>query len=58
MADRSKGRTAHGAAAVRAMESFVAPDQRLFEDDAALGLLSGLSRFLLRNAWFRTALQR
>ena len=49
------GRSAYGAAAMRAMEAFVPPHQRLFEDQVVLDLLPRAARFLLCRAAFRAA---
>lgn len=49
------GRSAYGAASMRAMEAFVPPAQRLFEDQVVLDLLSAPARFLLRRAAIRAA---
>lgn len=56
MKSRSRaGRSAYGAASVRAMEIFVPPSQRLFEDEIVLALLPALPRFLLHRAAMRAA---
>jgi hypothetical protein len=49
------GRSAYGAASVRAMEVFVSPRQRLFEDAISLALLPSITGFLLRRAPIRAA---
>jgi methyltransferase (TIGR00027 family) len=47
------GRSAYGAASVRAMEMFVPGSQRLFDDGIVLHFLPGYAQFLLRRAWLR-----
>jgi len=49
------GRSAYGAAAIGAMEAFLPPAQRLFDDQIALDFLPPLARFLLRRAAVRRA---
>jgi methyltransferase (TIGR00027 family) len=49
----SAGRTAYGAAAIRAAEMFVPEPQRLFDDPLILSFLPAASRFAIRRRWIR-----
>ena len=50
-----KGRSADGAAMMRAIEAFVPAQQRLFDDPLILHLLPTLNRFWIQNAWLQRA---
>jgi methyltransferase (TIGR00027 family) len=58
MATRGAGRTAYGAAFMKAMEAFAPAKQRLFEDPATLWMLPRVARVLLRTGPLRRALLR
>ncbi len=47
------GRSAYGAAMVRATEMFAPAEQRLFEDDIVIDFLPSPARFMVRQAWIR-----
>src|SRR5271165_6206270 len=49
----SAGRTAYGAAAIRAAEAFVPEALRLFDDPLILSFLPAASRFAIRQRWIR-----
>jgi hypothetical protein len=53
MAIRGAGNTAYGAAFMKAMEGFLPPQQRLFEDTITLRLLPPVARAMLRIAPLR-----
>jgi len=48
------GRSAYGAAMVRATERFVPVDHRLFEDDIVIDFLPWPARFMIRREWSRS----
>jgi methyltransferase (TIGR00027 family) len=47
------GRSAYGAASIRATEMFVPRGSRLFADDLVIDFLPRLTRFMVRRAWVR-----
>src|SRR5690348_7110314 len=54
MAQRSRaGRSAYGAAMMKAIEGFIPEDQRLFDDPVIIDLLPAPMRFALRRRWLR-----
>jgi len=52
-AKTNAGRTAYGAAAIRASEAFVPERQRLFDDPLILSFLPAACRFAIRRRWIR-----
>lgn len=56
--DGKAGRSAYGAAAMKAMEAFVPATHRLFEDTIVLEFLPSFAQFLLRRAAIRAAFVR
>lgn len=57
MASQNVGRTAIGAMAFKAMESFLPEKQRLFDDSLSVQFLPPVLRFIVRQRLLRTVLQ-